>query len=74
MLDLWFIILAMDACIHNQNCPVYAMLIVLTELMLPYSRKYWWQLNLAVGSQIAILNVLADQVKFWRFGMGSPYV
>ena len=27
---------------------------------IPYSRKYWWELNLAVGSQIAISNVLAN--------------
>ena len=27
---------------------------------IPYSRKYWRELNLAVGSQIAISNVLAD--------------
>ena len=27
---------------------------------LPYSRKYWWELNLAFGSQIAIAKVLVD--------------
>ena len=37
---------------------------------LPYSWKYWQELNLAVGSQIAILNVhvLADlnlAVQYW---------
>ena len=26
----------------------------------PYSRKYWRELNLAVGPQIAIANMLAD--------------
>ena len=25
-----------------------------------YSRKYWWELNLAVGSQMAIAKVLVD--------------
>ena len=28
--------------------------------IIPYSRKYQWELSLAVGSQIAIANVLAD--------------
>ena len=28
--------------------------------VIPYSWKYWRELNLAVGSQIAISNVLAD--------------
>ena len=27
---------------------------------IPYSQKYWQELNLAVGSQIAIANALAD--------------
>ena len=31
------------------------------------SWKYWWKLNLAVGSQIAIVNILSD------FGEGSPF-
>ena len=26
----------------------------------PYSRKYWWELNLVVGPQIAIAKILAD--------------
>ena len=29
-------------------------------MVLPYSRKYWWELNFTVESQIAISNVLAD--------------
>ena len=40
-------------------------------LLLPYSRKYWRKLNLAVEPQIAIKRILAD---FWRFGMRSPYI
>ena len=31
-----------------------------STVILQYSQKYWRELNLAVGSQIAILNVLAD--------------
>ena len=27
---------------------------------IPYSRKYWWELNLAVGFQMAIAKVLVD--------------
>ena len=27
---------------------------------LPYSWKYWWELNLAVGSQMAIAKALAN--------------
>ena len=27
---------------------------------LPYSQKYWWELNLVVGPQIAIAKILAD--------------
>ena len=34
-----------------------------------YSRKYWRELNLAVGSQIAILNVLADLNLAVRYGI-----
>ena len=35
---------------HNKTSPTYNM----------YGQKYWQELNLAVGSQIAISNVLAD--------------
>ena len=35
-------------------------------------RKYWRELNLAVGSQITIANILSDLN--WRFGTGSPYI
>ena len=30
------------------------------KCIIPYSQKYWQELNLVVGSQIAIPNVLAD--------------
>ena len=30
------------------------------QSVLPYSRKYWRELNLAVGLQIAIAKILAD--------------
>ena len=36
---------------------------------IPYSRKYWRDLNLAVGSQITILNVLADLNLAVRYGI-----
>ena len=29
-------------------------------MMLPYSQKYWWELNLGVGPQITIVKILAD--------------
>ena len=29
-------------------------------LLLPYSRKYWWEINLAVEPKIAIARILAD--------------
>ena len=35
----------------------------------PYSRKYWRELNLVVGSQIAIANVLADLNLVVRYGI-----
>ena len=28
--------------------------------VIPYSRKYWWELNLAVEPKIAIVRILAD--------------
>ena len=28
--------------------------------IIPYSQKYWWELKLAVGPQIAIAKILAD--------------
>ena len=37
--------------------------------IIPYSRKYWWELNSAVGSQIAITNVLADLNLAVRYGI-----
>ena len=45
--------------------------------ILPYSWRYWWELNLVVGSQIAIANVLADLnlavwysfQSFWLYGI-----
>ena len=30
----------------------------------PYSRKYWWELNLAVEPPIAIARILADLVRY----------
>ena len=36
----------------------------------PYSRKYWRSLNLAVLSQMTFLTPF----KIWRYGMVSPYV
>ena len=41
-------------------------------IRIPYSQKYWQELNLAVKPKIAIVTVLADLT--WRFGTGSPYV
>ena len=39
---------------------------------IPYSRKYWQELNLAVGPKIAIAKMLADLN--WLFGKGLTYV
>ena len=38
-------------------------------LYIPYSRKYWWELNLAVGSQMAIAKVLANFNLAVRYGI-----
>ena len=48
------------------------LLIIITTrawLYLAYSRKYWWELNLVVGSQIAIINVLVDLNLAVRYGI-----
>ena len=37
--------------------------------IIPYSRKYWQELNLGVGSQIAIVNILADLNLAVRYGI-----
>ena len=37
--------------------------------IIQYSRKYWWELNLVVGFQIAITNVLADLNLVVRYGI-----
>ena len=37
--------------------------------VVPYSRKYWRELNLAVGSQMAIAKVLADLNLAIRYGI-----
>ena len=34
-----------------------------------YSRKYWWELNSAVGSQIAIANELVDLNLVVQYGI-----
>ena len=36
----------------------------LLYLHIPYSRKYWWELNLAIGSHIAIANDLNLAVRY----------
>ena len=41
------------------------------RIVIPYSRKYWRELNLAVGSQIAILNVLADLNLAVQYGIAT---
>ena len=38
-------------------------------LFLPYSRKYWWELNLAVEPKIAIARILADLNSTVRYGI-----
>ena len=40
--------------------------------IIPYSRKCWRELNLAVEPKIAIAKILAD-LNLW-FGTGSPYI
>ena len=39
------------------------------DIQLPYSRKYWQKLNLAVGPQIAIAKILADLNLVVRYGI-----
>ena len=39
---------------------------------IPYSRKYWWELNLAVEPKIAIARILTNLI--WRFSTGLPYI
>ena len=48
--------------LHNhENLIVLSILICYdTVHYIPYSRKYWRELNLTVGSQMAIAKVLAD--------------
>ena len=38
---------------------------------IPYSRKYWRELNLAVGPQIAIAKILADLNLAVRYGIAT---
>ena len=45
---------------------------IIGNYSVPYSRKYWWELNLAVGSQMAIAKALADFNSAARYG--SPYI
>ena len=46
------------SCLCNSCICIHAC--VITTTYAQYSQKYWWELNLAVGSQIAIANVLVD--------------
>ena len=50
--------------INSQN-----LMYVMTCSYIPYSRKYWRELNLAVGSPIAIANILADLNLAVRYGI-----
>ena len=43
------------------------------QINVPYSRKYWRELNLAVGLQMAIAKKYW-WILIWQFGTGSPYV
>ena len=39
---------------------------LIVSMLLPYSWKYWWELNLAVEPKIAIARILADlNLAFW---------
>ena len=61
-----------DKCTHNTFSPQAPSSHTTQELIfflihytqtkenIPYSRKYWQELNLAVGSQMAIAKILAD--------------
>ena len=39
------------------------------HIIIPYSRKYWWALNLAVEPKIAIERILADLNLVVRYGI-----
>ena len=43
-------------------------------LVLPYSRKYWQEINLAVEPKIAIVRILVDLHVNLAVWYGSPYV
>ena len=53
----------------QQVAILFALPIVTCLYKVPYSRKYWRELNLVVGSQIAIANVLADLNLAVRYGI-----
>ena len=38
-------------------------------MQIPYNRKYWWELNLAVEPKIAIARILADLNLVVRYGI-----
>ena len=46
--------------LNTYQYPMYALHLRCIYGHIPYSRKYWWELNLVIGSQIAIAKVLAD--------------
>ena len=48
------------------NCDSILSVII---LLLPYSRKYWQELNLAVEPKIAIARILADLNLAVRYGI-----
>ena len=58
------------ACMsNNANGSVTRTILNLESFGLPYSRKYWRELNLAVGSQMAIAKALADFNLAVRYGI-----
>ena len=44
-------------------------LLLVQLISIPYSRKYWWELNLAVEPKIAIARILADLNLVVRYGI-----
>ena len=41
-------------------------------IVIPYSWRYWQELNLAVGSKMAIAKIL--RILIWWFGTGLLYI
>ena len=67
--DVAFLNFSMIYVITPHSAIYYNVIILCVRILIPYSRKYWQALNLAVEPKIAIPRILADLNLAVRYGI-----